>query len=89
MLDTVKVKVRVGENHFEAEGNAGAISTDFRKFLGALQEVEFRLPITTSKIASLRVPTPLTEKEWQQMLRVIRKMKPGIVDPTPAAGEEG
>jgi hypothetical protein len=55
-----------------------------------------QLPLPGTKWATLQVPYPLSEAAWQQMLAVLKVMKPGLVSPTvadsialPGARDEG
>jgi hypothetical protein len=55
----------------------------------------FRVPLGAGRAAFLRLPSPFTEKDWDQMIRVLDAMKPGLVEeeppplaPSPPSGEE-
>lgn len=39
------------------------------------------LPLRAHVYGYLSIPVPLTPAEWEQMMRVITAMKPGIVEP--------
>lgn len=42
---------------------------------------ELRIPIRPHVHATLYVPRPMTESDWEQFMAVLAAMKPGLVPP--------